>query len=293
LGPIREGPGLDHVSHCDYWILNRGTAGPTSVDVTCYWSAINGCSATYIDDLASLTIAHFNTVTHVWDTYAVSPVLAGGSTTTEGSITWPGVTTFSPFSLAGTDPGFNSLPISIHYFTGIKQNGNHLLNWKITCENTATATMELQRSNDARNYTGIYTITATALQCLQPFGYTDHQPLAGVNYYRLKMTDANGKITYSSIVPLINADKGFDVMNIAPNPIVGGNFKLNVSTAQKTAMEIVITDMQGRLMQKQTANAIAGLNTIPLNVFGFAKGTYQLFVNTGGERSRVLRFVVQ
>jgi hypothetical protein len=107
------------------------------------------------------------------------------------------------------------------------------------------------------------------------------------------MTDVNGKVSYSSIVPLINADKGFDVMNIAPNPIVGGNFKLNVSAAQKTTMEIVITDMQGRLMQKQTTSAIAGFNTIPVNVAGFARGSYQLFVNTTEGRSRVLRFVVQ
>ena len=107
------------------------------------------------------------------------------------------------------------------------------------------------------------------------------------------MTDATGKISYSSIVPLINADKGIDVMTIAPNPIINRNFKLNISAAQKATMEIVIIDLQGRVMQKQMVNMIAGFNSIPVNVSNMASGTYQLFGITTEGRSRVLRFVIQ
>ncbi len=291
LGPITAGPGLDHVSGCDWWTLDKGIATPTSIDVTGYWSTNNVCIGTYIDDLPTLTMAHFDGAG--WNSFPISPVLTGGSTIVTGSITWPGATAFSPFSLAGSTFGLNPLPITINYFNGFKQNGNHLLNWKITCSSTPSATIEMQRSTDGRNFTGIYSINATALRCQQPFDFTDNQPAKGVNYYRLKMTDAIGKITYSSIVSLLNADKGIDVMNIAPNPIVNGNFKLNISTAQKSMMQMVITDMQGRVMQKQNMNTIAGFNTVPVNVANFATGTYQLFLNTGEGRSRVLKFVVQ
>jgi hypothetical protein len=58
-------------------------------------------------------------------------------------------------------------------------------------------------------------------------------------------------------------------------------------------MDIVITDMQGRLMQRQTINAIAGFNTIPVNVGKLAAGSYQVFGNTAEGRSKVLRFVIQ
>ena len=98
------------------------------------------------------------------------------------------------------------------------------------------------------------------------------------------MTNPNVKITYSSIVPLINVDKGIDVTNILPNPVAGGSFKLGVSTAQQARVEIVITDMQGRLMKKQTEKAIAGFNILPVEVKNFAKGTYQLFINTNEGR---------
>jgi hypothetical protein len=151
----------------------------------------------------------------------------------------------------------------------------------------------MERSTDGRNYSSIYSIFATALRCQQPFDCTDNAPAKGVNYYRLKMTDADGKITYSTVVPLINAVKGLDVLNIAPNPIVNGAVNLKVSTAEKMQMELVITDMQGRVLQKQSVTMIAGFNQIPMNVKNLAAGTYQLYGNTADGRTRVLRFVIQ
>ncbi len=185
------------------------------------------------------------------------------------------------------------LPISINYFTGSKQGSNHLLNWKVTCNATPKATMVLERSGDSRNFSGINTIVADAARCDQPFNYTDVQPLKGMNYYRLKMIDADVKITYSSIVALLNEVKGFDIISIAPNPVVTDNFKLNVASAQAGKMEIIIFDMQGRLMKKQTISLIAGFNSLPVNVGNLAAGTYQIRAGMGNERSGVVRFVKQ
>jgi autotransporter-associated beta strand protein len=282
----------DHISRCDYWTLTRDN-GASTVDITLYWDdPINNCSSStpYINNLPSLTIVHSNNPGN-WD--AMGSV-GGFGTTTTGNVPWTGTqsSTFGAFAIASTDFN-NPLPISINYFTGAKQNTDHLLNWKVTCNSTPSVTMELQRSGDGRAYSGIHTINATATECMQPFSYTDHQPLAGINYYRLKIRDANGKISYSSIVSLINATAGIDILTIAPNPIQNRNFKLNISAAQKTQMDIIITDMQGRLLQKQTVNAIAGFNTVPVNVGHLATGTYQVYAITAEGRSKVLRFVIQ
>ena len=286
LGPVTA-VGLDHVSGCDYWTLDLNNGTPT-VDVTCNWSANNICNGAYVDNLSELVIAHFDGTN--WDSFGGLGTATG--VPAAGDITWPAVTTFSPFALASITFN-NPLPITINYFTGSKQNGSHLLNWKVTCTNSPTATMELERSSDGRTYTSVYSITATALQCLQPFNHTDANPAAGVNYYRLKMTDANGKVTYSSIVSLINATKGFDIRSIAPNPVVGGKFNLQVSAAQSATMQLVITDMQGRNLQQQNASLTAGFNVVPVNVRGLAAGTYQVVIYTAEGRAGVQRFVVQ
>ena len=184
-------------------------------------------------------------------------------------------------------------PVTVNYFTVVKQNGKHLLKWKLTCNSSPAVTMFLERSTEGINYSSVFSEHATALRCLQPFNYTDDQPAPGVNYYRIKMIDVDGKISYSAVVPLINAAKGIDVMNIAPNPIVNGSFNVKISTAEKTQVELVIIDIQGRVLQKQSVPMIAGFNQIPMSVKNLAAGTYQLFGNTADGRTRVLRFVIQ
>jgi len=189
---------------------------------------------------------------------------------------------------------YNSpLPVIVNYLTGRKQGSNHLLNWKVTCTSTPRATMTLERSSDARNYSGMYTITADAARCQQPFDHTDTNPLKGMNYYRLKIVDVDGKVTYSTTVALLNAVKGFDMVSIAPNPVVSNHFKLNVASAQAGKMEVVIFDMQGRLVNRQTLTLIAGYNSMPVNVANLAPGTYTIKGSMADDQSKVLRFVKQ
>jgi len=185
------------------------------------------------------------------------------------------------------------LPIVVNYLSGRKQGSDHLLNWKVTCTSTPRATMTLERSSDARNFSGLYTITADAARCQQPFDYTDANPLKGMNYYRLKIVDADGKITYSTTVALLNAVKGFDIVSIAPNPVVENHFKLNVASALAGKMELVIFDMQGRLMNRQTISLIAGYNSMPVNVANLSPGTYTIKGSMNDDQSKVIRFVKQ
>ena len=185
------------------------------------------------------------------------------------------------------------LPITVNYINGIKQAGKHLITWKVTCNTTPSAILTLERSADARNFTGVYTTNATAIRCAQPFDYTDAQPLAGMNYYRLKMVDADGKITYSNTIALLNASKGFELLNIAPNPVTSGSFKLNATAAAATKVETVISDMQGRVVSRQTITLIAGYNSIDMNVSNLAKGTYNISCISADDKTRVIRFVKQ
>jgi hypothetical protein len=289
LGTIAA-PGLDHVSRVDYWNLNRD-AGTSTVDVTLNWTAgssSNG-SASYITNLFDLAVAHFNGTS--WDSYYHSSPAATGNVTA-GSLTWPGVTTFSPFSLGSVDFASNPLPITFNYLNGTKQNNSHNLNWKVTCTNNPSAIMSLERSADNRNFSGITTIVADALRCQQPFAYTDNAPLSGINYYRLKMTDANGKTTYSNAIAILNKDAGFEIVGVVPS-LVSNNALLHVTAAQKTKMQVVVTDIAGRVVQKTAYNLIAGSNQFTVNFSNLSAGTYQITGYTEEGKSRTVRFVKQ
>ena len=281
--------GLLNVSRCEYWILNR--AGSATANVTLYWTSVNNCSAApYITNLTNLTIAHFDGAGSTWDAFAPAANTTG--TTAAGTVTWSGVSIFSPFTL-GSVSFINPLAISLNYLRGVKQGNAHLLNWKVTCSSTPNVTLTLERSADGVSFKPIYSITADALRCAQPFDYSDAQPLAGTNYYRLKMIDANGKLSYSNIITLINASQGFDIMHIAPNPVTGNNFTLNISSAKATQMNIVISDLQGRVVKQASLSLIAGYNTSEINIQSLAPGTYQLYGSNGTDKSKLIRFVKQ
>jgi hypothetical protein len=280
--------GLDHVSSADHWILDF-TGTPAPVDITLYWTneSSSGGAATYITDLASLAIAHSNGV--VWDSYGGVSLATG--TVVAGSITWPAVNVYGPFSLASINFA-NPLPVNLNYFTGRQQNNRHVLNWKVSCNNNDNTTMMLERSSDKQYFTVLTSFTAMALRCLQPFDHTDRLPLAGMNYYRLKMVAANGTITYTAIVALLNISGGFEMINLQPS-VVTNTAVLNINAAQKAKIGVLITDVTGRQIRKISFNLVVGSNQFNLYLGDLGAGTYQITGYTGDGNSKTIRFVKQ
>jgi hypothetical protein len=222
-------------------------------------------------------------------------VLNGTHVTATGSNATPSVsrTGMSGFSQFGIGGELNiALPIQLNYLNSTKQNNSHNLTWKITCANSRNVTMTLERSADNRNFTGINTIVADALRCQQPFAYTDNVPLAGINYYRLKMTDDNGKTTYSNAIAILNKDAGFEIIGLQPT-LVTNDALLNVTAAQKIKMVLVVTDINGRLMKKIICNLMAGSNKLAINLTNLPAGNYQITGFTEDGKLKTIKFVKQ
>lgn len=201
-----------------------------------------------------------------------------------------GMSSFSEFAIGGEL--LVALPISIEYFKGSKQSNGHLLDWKVTCYNSPSVTMILERSTDGRNFKPVNSQTETSLRCLQPFSFVDASPLAGITYYRLKSVDVDGKVTYSTVVALLNKEKGFEIVNLVPNP-VSTDAVLSVTSANKSIIEIVVSDISGKQLNKQRVSLISGNNLIPLNVRNLPAGTYQVTGLTADGVNKTLRFVKQ
>lgn len=221
--------------------------------------------------------------------------LDGTHVTTTGSNTAPvvsrtGMANFSEFAIGGEL--LVALPVSIEYFTGAKQGDRNRLDWKINCYNSATVNMSLERSADGRRYESIYSTIETSARCQSPFTQNDLNPLPGINYYRLKTIDIDGKVSYSNVVALLNKDKGFEMVSLAPNPVVN-KAVLNITSAERSTMEIVITDVNGKQVSKQRANLAAGNNQVELNLKTIAAGTYQVSGFTPDGEKKTLRFVKQ
>jgi len=294
LGAITA-TGLETITGLEFFMLNRTVTDPLStMDVTLHWTAETSSNGSpgFIGPLSmpALVVAHYGGAS--WDSYGTTSTATG--TPTSGKVVWstPAPSAYGPFAIGSIDFA-NPLPINLNYLNGTKQSNNNYLNWQVTCgANNSSATMSLERSADGRNFGSVTTITADAVRCQQPFDYTDKLPLYGMNYYRLKMTDVNGKVTYSSIIAILNKASGFDIIGLMPT-LVTNTAILNVTAAQKTKMDVVVTDITGKQVQKIAYNLIAGSNQFTMNLENLAAGTYQINGYTTDGKSRTIRFVKQ
>jgi hypothetical protein len=188
----------------------------------------------------------------------------------------------TPFVIQNISGPLAIEPIEI---SAVKQNNNAEIRWAIHIA-TAIQQTELERSADGSAFTAL-TIAGNNVN-----SYTDDKLLNGTNYYRIKVTDINGRINYNKIIAVINKASGFDIVNLLPN-IVTDAAVLNVTSAQQTKMNVVITDMMGHKIQESAYALVAGSNQFSLNLAHLAAGTYQISGYTADGFKKTIRFVKQ
>lgn len=117
-------------------------------------------------------------------------------------------------------------------------------------------------------------------------GTTDYwwehkDPLEGINYYRLRMEDANGDRSYSEVLP-VEFKSGLHVVLPRPNP-ASGSIRLDIPKAALGAFEVRLTDASGRLVRTLMGNSNDGRSTVDLPLDGLDAGSYivHLWDNSG------------
>jgi hypothetical protein len=199
------------------------------------------------------------------------------------------VTGFSGFYI--TSKKSAPVPITLEYFKGSRQGNVHITEWKVTCT-SAQVTFEVERSSDASRFTAISSLTATQARCQEAFTYTDDNPLNGINYYRLKMIDVDGKVSYSNTISMLNKVSKFDILSVVPT-LVQTNAYVNITATVNSRMDIVVTDISGRQVQKQSITVVPGSNQVTMNVGKLSPGMYQVSGYTSDGISKTVRFVKQ
>jgi hypothetical protein len=112
----------------------------------------------------------------------------------------------------------------------------------------------LERSKDGALFQEIARIAGAGnSSTTHYYTYTDINPLAGINYYRLKQTDFNGQGSYSTVIT-VKANVNIKSLQINPNPVKLGEFLQVYPTglADNTTYTIQLTSPDGRLVYEQT-----------------------------------------
>jgi hypothetical protein len=157
------------------------------------------------------------------------------------------------------------VPVTLLNFNAVKQDGYALLNWStVSEENSRNFTIE--RSAEGIRFTAIGTVAAAGNSSIQQnYGFTDHAPLNGNNYYRLRMTDLDNTARLSN-VKLLNFSKGNSI-SIYPNPATD---LVTISGAGEKNT-ISLYDATGKLLLEQRST---GSGRDKLDISRLAKGIY-------------------
>lgn len=182
------------------------------------------------------------------------------------------VSSFSEFWLSNGGIGGNlPLPISLVSFEAVKQTKQTLLLW--TTDNELNASkFVLERSGNGIDYQPIAELAATNTNNRVNYNYTDAQPLAGLNFYRLRLVDKDGRTAYSPIRKVDFSNNDADIL-VYPNPVTTSKVYISSSMNCNSA---ILYDAAGKPVHSYTLQGRS--NT--LNLSGIPKGIYQLRIFT-------------
>lgn len=178
----------------------------------------------------------------------------------------------------GTITFYNALlPVTLLDFYGRYSDKTVILNWSTEREiNTKYFTVE--KSFDQVSFIPLTNITAAVNVQAHDYQYTDRSSLNGINYYRLKMVDADGRFTYSKIIviaaPVNNA------VIVFPNPVKD---KLFIRLAGIGPTEISIADARGTVIKQLQLRA--GTSEASVTTTGLPAGVYSISFQSGTFKS--------
>jgi len=291
VGPVVENPPIDHVSFVEYWSLVRTDAG-SNVSQKQIVLAVNPESICY--HLNTLLVARYDQPTSKWKSEGYSTSFLDPASTPP--LQWglvysnPNVTTFGSFTLSTTEPfASNPLPITLITFDAFKiSSSTSSINWQLAACCSPDAKFEVQRAGTDKAFTTIGTMPGSASN--RSYNYADNNLLSGINYYRLKMIDETGKISYSRTVAVLNGVKGLLLTSLVPT-IVTNNATLTIASTSREQLDIIIIDAQGRTVKRQHLSIDAGNSSIGLPLSDLPAGLYYLQGISADIKTNTIRFI--
>ena len=199
--------------------------------------------------------------------------------------------TFGKFTFGTAGPPSAPLPIRLKIFTATRQTGYNKLYWEIGCF-TKQLSFEIQRSYNKRDFTPLQSFTASRYGCDLSFNYNDYASAGERIYYRIKMTDEFGNIIYTPVALIVNRSRGFEILGLLPNP-AGDVVMLNISTGRAEDLQLVITDVNGKIAATKKIQVAPGSTLVRFDIAPLAKGMYLITGISSEGKLAAQRFIKQ
>lgn len=179
------------------------------------------------------------------------------------------------------------LPVRLSAFDVLKVDNTAKITWTTDFEINSSHFI-VERSTDGRTWYGIATVAAKGNSTIKTnYELFDNAPVRGINYYRLRQVDKDGKFELSNVRNALFDSR--NTVEIAPNPAKDFiNLYIGKTAARQTAATVQVMNAAGKVVYSGTSTQ----SHIQINTMSMAKGLYFVKVVTA-DGPTVIRVMVE
>jgi hypothetical protein len=164
-----------------------------------------------------------------------------------------------------------TMDIKLKNFTGNNFGKYNRFSIEIETDNDLK-TLKLESSLDGRTYGQAVNIPFEQKKGIQFIQF--NQDLTGTQFFRLAMTDNNGKTQYSKVINLVKTTENYDI-KIAPNPFTD-YIGLSEYSNREDIIYVNIVSASGQILVSERFNLRTGQNNFRMLTSKIPKGIYMI-----------------
>jgi hypothetical protein len=270
---------INHISYVEHWLVERSLTSTASKNVSLDVHQTSFCLVP-----STTFVSRYNGTAWTQEASTAGTFTACGAYQCGTITTNTPITTFSPFTLATTDPfAVNPLPMKLISFSASRIAATHaVLNWELAACCSREAQFEIQKSLNQRDY---YTIaTQPGSEVNRFYSYHDTRLSGNKTFYRLKITEPEGKVTYSQVVVILQNSDELLITSLWPNPATD-KVQLSISSGVNTKGQLILLNMAGQVVLQQNITLAEGSRIQELELTHLPAGIYSGSVQAGTRRA--------
>lgn len=255
-----------------------GAAGDNTSAIQLFYgipgSGINPAILTSNTNSNSLSYVHSTTFNDSF--YYVAKI-----TQADGDTIWT-----APIWVQRTSP----VAVHIHGFSGKQQEPGVLLKWSAYLS-SQQCRFEIERSSGDLGFSVIGSVQPDR-QGQTEFTFTDRNATNGLHFYRIRLIEPDGKISYSETIALEVSKPAIIFTSIHPNP-VKDFLRIHCTSDNNYTTLIRIYDNEGREIKRFNTILTKGANSIQINAGNYLSGLYHLVISNNSGRLAETSFIKQ
>ena len=183
---------------------------------------------------------------------------------------------FYAFMLGSCNEELPPLPITWLSFEVQKKGEASDLKW-VTAQEFNNAGFHVERSADGRHFETIGSVAAADMsRSINEYTFQDLSPLYGMNYYRIRQTDLDGRINYSG-VQFVSFSHDGELVKVWPNP-AASELSILIPDEFKSMGEIKLVNAAGVIVMSRSIDETVHQTSLDLG--SIEPGIYSVIIES-------------